>query len=112
MPYRDFDEFFSEANKETLKFKLRGKEYEIPAQLSAKALLEATRASKAKQDSQGVEDVLGAFKAVFPKDVWDELIESGVTLDELQQLYVWIVSRGKTEEGNPTPLPQKKGKNK
>jgi len=110
MMYKDFDEFFSEAQKATLKFKIRGKEYEIPAQLPAKAMLEAARASKAHQDKKGVEDVFTAFKAVFPTDVWDELIESGITLDELQQLYVWIVSKGKAEEGNPTPLPQQKQK--
>lgn len=90
--YKDFDESLSEVQEEELEFQMMGKKYSLPGQIPARVILTQMRF----MDETGVvpTSVIPEWlDALLGKQVMEELIESGATWPQLEELLTWLLDK-------------------
>ena len=73
--FKDYDALAAE--KEPIRFRAAGKDYELPAELPARLMLDAHRMSKKGiKDDEADEFGMRILSRIFPDDEWDRLVDN------------------------------------
>lgn len=102
---KDFDAIWKENEQESIPFKLYGKEESIPQSVSAYLTFKMIELSKkAKNKDINGQLLLDMCHGIFTKKKTDEWLQNGLTMDQLNDLFMWAV-----EQYNPkTKAPKEK----
>jgi len=112
---KDFDEAWSEKNEEGYPFKVKGKEYELPASPPAGLVIEAMRLEEEFDDDEAVpnDKVFDMAKQIVGEDILDQMLEDNISIDELENIIEWanrIYAPGdETEDGSGNSTPSDTG---
>ena len=104
--YKDFDKLFEEKRDESIDFKLRGREYSLPASPPFDVILQIERMirSKAKDEILENSSFEHMCELLFGKKNLKHMRSDGVTMEELQSVFQWLwtiyQSPGKNEDGS------------
>ena len=91
--YKDFDEFFK-SKKDSMIVRLFGKEYEIPASITAKIALNLGKMAKEDPDrSMGAEEVMEILQLIYTEEVIEEWLDGGITMEELSEVLGWTIQQ-------------------
>ena len=90
--FRDFDAFWSEKEDEPIRFRALGREYELPPSPRASLILElkGLRESKGMDAEVPEEQVVTLLEHLLGEEDVQELIDSGLTIQQLEDLLQWI----------------------
>lgn len=90
MSYKNFDSAVNEADDAKLTFKVAGKEYSVPAQLPAKVILTQLRLAN-DMGEVGTKNIGEWLKALLGDEIYDDLLNSGITWTKLEELLTWLL---------------------
>lgn len=113
--YKDFDAFFDEMEREPLKFKIRGEEFELPPSIPAAVVKHIVELQRADTNIVPDEVVLDMGKHILGDEVLDRLIND-LRLDmfQLGQIIDWAIltymGKGSEEIQNEVGKIQPQGK--
>ncbi len=102
--YIDFDAARAERQREPVVVRIFGRDWELPASLPAKVMLDVVAAQAKGVDemteSQGAELV----RALVPKDIFDAWLDEGFSVDDLVELVPMLIriyrgGSGEEEQG-------------
>ena len=90
----DFDMFWKETAKEPIKFKLLGKEEELPPSLPAILMLKLLRAQKKYGENSLPEHVqMDIAFSIFGEDRTEKWANEGLSIDQLGDLIKWAMKQ-------------------
>jgi len=108
--YRDFDAFFAEATGEPVRFRLRGRDYELPPSLPAAIVLKAIRetADLGPDADLPPRIILDIIEQVLGPANLSQLLDDGASIIELGELLRWLMAiySGGQEEAEAGPPAQ------
>jgi len=117
--YKDFDAAWAEQQETPYRVKVRGKEYELPASVSAAFMLEITKITNQKgaNESLNAADIGALINALFGRSVVDEWMEDGMSLPQLNDvlshmLRVYDLDGETSSDADPKVSTQSKSKAK
>ena len=90
MSYKNFDSAVDEADENKITFTVAGKEYKVPAQLPAKVILTQLRLAN-DTGEVGTKNIGEWLKALLGDEIYDELLDSGITWVKLESLLTWLL---------------------
>ena len=90
MSYKNFDSAVDEADENKITFTVAGKEYKVPAQLPAKVILTQLRLAN-DTGEVGTKNIGEWLKALLGDEIYDELLDSGITWVKLENLLTWLL---------------------
>jgi hypothetical protein len=90
MSYKNFDSAVDEADENKITFTVAGKEYKVPAQLPAKVILTQLRLAN-DNGEVGTKNIGEWLKALLGDEIYDELLDSGITWTKLEELLTWLL---------------------
>ena len=84
----DFDAAWEEQQEEPIVVKIRGKNYELPASVSAAFMLEITKITSQKgvNENLNAADIGALINALFGKSVVDDWLADGMSLPQLNDV--------------------------
>lgn len=88
---KDFDKAWAEKDEETIQFKAKGEEYELPPSIPASIMFDAIRLKKEYGDEDEIPDekTMEIAKKMLGEDQVDSMCDDGLTADELGDIIVW-----------------------
>ena len=91
--FKDFDSAWAEQQDEPIKVKIRNKEYDLPASVSAAFMLEVTKISsrKGSEDNLTTADMGVLLNALFGKVVIEDWLEQGISLPQLNDILSYVL---------------------
>jgi hypothetical protein len=91
--FKDFDAAWAEQQDEPIKVKIRNKEYDLPASVSAAFMLEVTKISsrKGSEDNLTTADMGVLLNALFGKVVIEDWLEQGISLPQLNDILSYVL---------------------
>lgn len=87
--YMDFDAALNEEKQRVIKFKIGGKEYELPGVLPAEVPL--VRLAEARQSQRNV--VASWLQALLGEEALNEILATGASQDLLGDVVKWVLSQ-------------------
>ena len=90
MSYKNFDEAVNEADDAKDYFQGSWEEYNVPAQLPAKVILTQLRLAN-DMGEVGTKNIGEWLKALLGDEIYDELLDSGITWTKLEELLTWLL---------------------
>ena len=100
---KDFDQAWKEKEEKGYPFKVKGKEYLLPASIPAKCMLEALRMEKEYGGDAAIplKETIPLAIDVIGKDQVDEMLADGITVEELNDILEWAYKTlNPVEEGD------------
>lgn len=101
--YRDFDSWDAERRGEPVRFRVCGKDFELPASLPAIIPIRAMRLRQTYgADAEVPPEVMTELAlSLFGSEQLEELLATGVSLDTLAEIVVWAIDQYTgTAQGN------------
>jgi len=95
--YRDFDAAWAEkaeaeGSPQPLTFKLKGRDWQLPASIPAAVIIRILRMQKRDADDPVPDDEqMEMALSLFGKDQLDELLDTGLSTDELGDVILWAM---------------------
>jgi predicted alpha-1,6-mannanase (GH76 family) len=88
---KDFDAAWKEKDDEGYKFKVKGREYELPPSVPAGVMLDSVRLHKEYDDEDEIptEDLIEIATKMIGEDEVDQMVEDGISTDELGDIIMW-----------------------
>lgn len=92
LDHKDFDEALAEKREQKIGFKVRGKEYEVPSSPPLSIVFEIERLFYEKGADADLESrtMKNIFAKIVGEDNIDQMIDDGVTLEEMQSIFRWL----------------------
>ena len=90
--FRDFDAFWEEQEDEPIRFRALGRDYELPPSPRASLILEMKKLRRSKGMDAEIpeEQVVTLLEHLIGEDEVRDLIDAGLTLEQLEDLLEWI----------------------
>jgi len=105
--FRDFDAWEAERKGEPLRFRVRGKTFELPPALPALIPIRAMRLQKqyGSQAEIPQHEMLDLALALFGEEQLEDLLATGIGMDALAEIVSWAVEEytGASQGNAPGP---------
>ncbi len=97
---KDFDQAWAEKDNETIEFKARGEQYELPPSIPASIMFDAISLKKKYGDEEEIPDekTMEIAKKMLGEEQVDAMCDDGLTADELGDIIIWA-NKQYTPEG-------------